>query len=74
MVVADSLQSRLVIPEWEEFSDALSEIFERCEGNTAGAVASYIPQLARYSPHHWVAVSIIHRRDKLLLDPRRADG
>jgi glutaminase len=43
----------LVIPDFGYFKAVLTEIFEDLKENTAGNVATYIPQLAHVNPEYW---------------------
>lgn len=43
----------LVIPEFSRFTKTIDEIYAECRSNGEGLVASYIPQLSRYSPDFW---------------------
>lgn len=43
----------LVIPEFSRFTKTIDEIYAECRSNGDGLVASYIPQLSRYSPDFW---------------------
>ena len=47
LLIEKALQGRLVIPRFDEFAAELESIFGRVEENRGGAVADYIPQLAR---------------------------
>mmetsp|Transcript_27837 Transcript_27837/g.67597 ORF Transcript_27837/g.67597 Transcript_27837/m.67597 type:complete len:449 (+) Transcript_27837:389-1735(+) len=42
-----ALERRLVFPAFEDFTTELRAVFDDVRGDTSGAVASYIPQLAR---------------------------
>ena len=46
-LVSRAAKGELIIPDFESFSREIREIFEGVRGNTGGAVADYIPQLAR---------------------------
>ena len=45
-----ALEGRLVIPEFQEFREAISSIHDRVRPETNGSLADYIPQLARVDP------------------------
>lgn len=47
------LLGKLVIPDFGHFKAVLTEIFEDIRSNTAGHVATYIPQLAHVNPEYW---------------------
>ena len=51
------LHKNLVIPDFKNFCDEITEIFEKTKANKDGKVASYIPQLGRVNPEKY-AVSI----------------
>ncbi len=51
------LQSGLTVPEFEAFTKTMETIFLKSKEKTGGAVATYIPQLARVDPELY-AVSI----------------
>ncbi len=53
LLVEKALQGRLVIPEFDAFSTELDAIFGRVRANRDGAVADYIPQLARVDPEQF---------------------
>jgi len=42
------------LPEWKPFASQIGAIFEKCRKFDYGAVATYIPQLARVNPDQWV--------------------
>lgn len=42
-----------VIPEFSRFTKTIDEIYGECRSNNEGLVASYIPQLSRFSPDFW---------------------
>ena len=51
------LRGQMIIPDFQDFSREIIEIFEEVKLNTDGKVATYIPQLARVDPNQF-AVSI----------------
>lgn len=54
MVILSKLISKeLVIPNFSHFCQHIQTMYDKCEDNTDGQVACYIPQLARYSPDNW---------------------
>jgi len=57
VVVKNALTQNQVIPDFEDFCKDIEEIFHQVAPNKGGAVADYIPQLARVNPEQW-AVSI----------------
>ena len=52
-LLSRAFQSQFVIPEFGYFCKQIVGIYGHCKGNMGGKVASYIPQLAKYSPEHW---------------------
>ncbi|CAJ0608162.1 unnamed protein product [Cylicocyclus nassatus] len=52
-LIAQALRNNLVIPSWHTFIDEIRIIYQECAEISDGNVASYIPQLARQSPHYW---------------------
>ncbi|KAK3859166.1 hypothetical protein Pcinc_034693 [Petrolisthes cinctipes] len=53
IIISRALRHQFVIPEWHDFTEYIEEFYWSCKGATGGKVASYIPQLARFSPDHW---------------------
>ena len=51
------LHRDLIIPEFKDFCEEITEIYDVVKKNKAGGVADYIPQLARINPEHF-AMSI----------------
>lgn len=41
------------IPEFSKFCSSVDSIYWACRTNSEGKVASYIPQLGKYSPDYW---------------------
>ncbi|PIC44135.1 hypothetical protein B9Z55_004607 [Caenorhabditis nigoni] len=56
-IVSRALQTDMVIPNWINFVEKIRNIYNECKEIKDGQVATYIPQLARQSPHLW-AVSL----------------
>ncbi|VDM67346.1 unnamed protein product, partial [Strongylus vulgaris] len=52
-LIAQALRNNLVIPSWHTFIDQIRVIYQECGEISDGSVATYIPQLARQSPHFW---------------------
>ena len=52
-LIHQAINKQLVIPDFQEFTEEIKTIFLDCKENTEGAVADYIPQLARANPDHW---------------------
>ncbi|XP_064597078.1 glutaminase liver isoform, mitochondrial-like [Liolophura sinensis] len=53
VLLAKAFQNRLIIPEFTAFSKRIENLYWRAKTNNNGMVASYIPQLARFSPDLW---------------------
>ncbi|CAL2030908.1 unnamed protein product [Caenorhabditis brenneri] len=53
ILISRTLRNQLIIPSWLEFTQMIETIFDSCRDSKEGEVASYIPQLARQSPHTW---------------------
>merc|ERR1712117_309988 len=43
----------MIIPDWQPFCTIIRDLFNKCKANSKGTVASYIPQLAKYSHDNW---------------------
>jgi len=56
-LVKNALLKNLAIPDFEDFRNDVTEIFNQTKANQKGNVADYIPQLARVDPEQF-AVSI----------------
>jgi len=55
LLIERILQGNLIVPDFGDFSTALTDIFTRTAGIKEGDVADYIPQLARANPEHYAA-------------------
>lgn len=53
VLINQTIQNKMIIPEWPVFCQMIKDIFVRCRSNHSGEVATYIPQLARYSKDLW---------------------
>ncbi|XP_061174217.1 glutaminase kidney isoform, mitochondrial-like isoform X1 [Saccostrea echinata] len=53
ILISKAMKNDFIIPEWQGFKQEIDKIYRNCRNNTNGTVASYIPQLARYSPDFW---------------------
>nr|XP_053635223.1 glutaminase liver isoform, mitochondrial-like isoform X2 [Cherax quadricarinatus] len=53
VLISRALRHQFVIPEWHDFTSYIEEFYWSVKSLTSGKVASYIPQLARFSPDHW---------------------
>ncbi|MEM8984108.1 MAG: glutaminase A [Pseudomonadota bacterium] len=59
-LISRAVRGELVIPEFQAFSESLKNIYDETRHDADGAVASYIPQLARVPADNFaVAVSTI---------------
>ena len=57
LTLKNALRKNLIIPDFEDFCNDISEIFNKVQKNKGGKVADYIPQLARVNPDQF-AISI----------------
>ena len=57
-IISKAFKNQFVIPKFGDFCGHITSIYEDCVSIRAGSVASYIPQLASYSPESW-GVSIV---------------
>ncbi len=57
VLIAKILTGKLVIPEFEKFTDEIQELYLAVKKNRDGKVASYIPQLLQV-PHDAFAISV----------------
>jgi len=53
ILVTQTMKNKMVIPEFPAFCQRIKDMFLKCEDNTGGKVATYIPQLARSDPSLW---------------------
>ncbi len=53
LLIERALQGQLVVPDFQGFAELLSTLFNEVKGINAGAVATYIPQLARVNPEYF---------------------
>jgi glutaminase len=56
-LIERSLKGDLIIPDFKTFSDIITDIYETVRPNKSGAVADYIPQLAKVDPELY-AISV----------------
>jgi glutaminase len=52
-LVERALKGDLIIPDFIKFTQILTDIYEEVKPNDGGAVADYIPQLARVNPEYY---------------------
>jgi len=55
--IQQALSGNLIIPDWKNFTDIISEIFDECKADTSGKVANLTPQMAKVDPEK-CAISI----------------
>ncbi|XP_003747690.1 glutaminase liver isoform, mitochondrial [Galendromus occidentalis] len=53
VLITRALRHQFVIPDFQDFTAYVEKFYWRCKGNQNGNVATYIPQLAKYSPDYW---------------------
>ncbi|XP_067666238.1 glutaminase liver isoform, mitochondrial-like isoform X1 [Haliotis asinina] len=53
VLIAKAFREEFVIPDFPTFCRDIDKLYEKGKSNTAGAPASYIPQLARFNPNLW---------------------
>ncbi|XP_070596720.1 glutaminase liver isoform, mitochondrial isoform X1 [Erythrolamprus reginae] len=53
VLLTQAFRKKFVIPDFEEFTSHVEQIFERTKGLREGKVANYIPQMARSNPDIW---------------------
>ncbi|XP_046549016.1 glutaminase kidney isoform, mitochondrial-like isoform X2 [Haliotis rubra] len=53
VLIAKAFREEFVIPDFSTFCRDIDKLYEKGKSNTAGAPASYIPQLARFNPNLW---------------------
>ncbi|KAK6167742.1 hypothetical protein SNE40_021703 [Patella caerulea] len=52
-LIAKAFHQNFIIPEFTTFCENIEDLYWKVKSKTDGKVASYIPQLARYSPDLW---------------------
>ncbi|XP_076033452.1 glutaminase liver isoform, mitochondrial-like isoform X3 [Oratosquilla oratoria] len=57
VLISKALRNQFVIPEFADFCKYINDFYYNCKEIEEGKVASYIPQLARFSKDRW-AVSV----------------
>lgn len=57
VLINKALQGKLIVPQFQQFTDELRTLYNQVKDNQGGANASYIPELARVNPKHF-AVSV----------------
>lgn len=53
VLISKAFRQQFVIPDFNNFTKDIEDIYWKCKSNTDGKVASYIPQLSRVSPEYW---------------------
>ncbi|XP_060568384.1 glutaminase kidney isoform, mitochondrial-like, partial [Ruditapes philippinarum] len=52
-LISTAFRNEFIIPDFSQFCSDIDELYWQCRENISGNVATYIPQLARYSPNFW---------------------
>ncbi|XP_060580160.1 glutaminase kidney isoform, mitochondrial-like [Ruditapes philippinarum] len=52
-LISTAFRNEFIIPDFSQFCSDIDELYWHCRENISGNVATYIPQLARYSPNFW---------------------
>ncbi|KAH3748971.1 hypothetical protein DPMN_183460 [Dreissena polymorpha] len=53
VLIASAFRNQLIIPDFRKFTSTIDQMYWNARDNIHGKVATYIPQLARYSPNLW---------------------
>lgn len=53
VIITRALRHQFVIPDFQDFTAYIEKFYWQCKQNQNGKVATYIPQLAKYSPDYW---------------------
>lgn len=53
VLITRALRHQFVIPDFQDFTRYIEEFYWKCKVTQNGKVATYIPQLAKYSPDYW---------------------
>lgn len=53
VLISKAFRHQFVIPDFNNFTKDIEDIYWKCKSNTDGKVASYIPQLSRVNPEYW---------------------
>ncbi|XP_076084833.1 glutaminase kidney isoform, mitochondrial-like [Mytilus galloprovincialis] len=53
VLIAKAFHNSFIIPDFPMFRQQVDDLYWKAKSNSAGRVANYIPQLARYSPDDW---------------------
>ncbi|XP_052764981.1 glutaminase liver isoform, mitochondrial-like [Mya arenaria] len=53
VLITNAFRNQFVVPDFDHFCKNIDQMFLHCRDQTGGKVATYIPQLARYSPDKW---------------------
>ncbi|CAI5765307.1 glutaminase liver isoform, mitochondrial isoform X1 [Podarcis lilfordi] len=53
VLLTQAFRKKFVIPDFQEFTSHVEQIFESAKGLQEGKVANYIPQLAKCNPELW---------------------
>ena len=47
------MRSDLLVSDFSSFKNVVKEAFDKCQSNTSGKPADYIPSLAKANPNDW---------------------
>lgn len=53
MLLTKALKKKFIIPDFEEFTLQINQMYDTAQRQEGGRVADYIPQLAKFSPDLW---------------------
>uniref|UniRef100_A0A3Q3F2H6 glutaminase n=1 Tax=Labrus bergylta TaxID=56723 RepID=A0A3Q3F2H6_9LABR len=53
MLLTKAFKKKFIIPNFEEFTKQIDQMYESAQQQETGQVADYIPQLAKFSPDLW---------------------
>uniref|UniRef100_A0A7N6BET6 glutaminase n=1 Tax=Anabas testudineus TaxID=64144 RepID=A0A7N6BET6_ANATE len=53
VLLIQAFRKKFIIPEFDEFTQKIDEIYNTVQNQNDGKVADYIPQLAKFSPELW---------------------
>ncbi|XP_033640359.1 glutaminase kidney isoform, mitochondrial-like [Asterias rubens] len=53
VLIGRALRNMFIVPDFQDFTAEVDQLYEKIKLNTDGKLATYIPQLARQNPDHW---------------------
>uniref|UniRef100_A0A3P8X5M9 glutaminase n=1 Tax=Cynoglossus semilaevis TaxID=244447 RepID=A0A3P8X5M9_CYNSE len=53
MLLTKAFKQKFIIPDFEQFTQQIDQIYDRAQLQDGGQVADYIPQLAKFNPDLW---------------------